>query len=219
VAKKKAAKKVPKAAAKTAAKPKSAAGAAPKAKPKPKPKAKAAKTAAARPAPQRAVASAERQQADLYATAVGAFQAGKYKQALSQFETIAEGPDAGLRHRAHVHIRICRQRTESDTMKLSSPEDHYNYAVKLINDRRLDEAEKHLDQALKKAAGAAYVHYAKAVIAALRKDGEVAFNSLSRAITLDPKNRLLARRDPDMAGIRDDARIADLLQGDGSGAG
>ncbi|MCB1020025.1 MAG: hypothetical protein KDC27_08855 [Acidobacteria bacterium] len=173
---------------------------------------------AAKPSALPANASEERRQSDLYAQAVQAFQSGNLKRALTQFETVAEGPDSGLRHRANVHIRICRQRIGSDSIELSSPEDYYNYAVKLINDRRLDEAEQHLDKALKKASSAAHVHYAKALIAALRRNGEEAFRSLSRAIELDPKHRLLARRDPDMAGVRDDARIADLLQSDGAGA-
>jgi tetratricopeptide (TPR) repeat protein len=214
---KKAAAKTAKKAAKTAtsAVARPAAKAAAKTAPKPKPAAKrpaAGKTSAV-PA-----SSAERQQAELYASAVEAFQAGKFKRAMEQFELVAEGPDAGLRHRAQVHVRICRQRTQSDKVELASVDDYYNYAVKLINDRRLDEAETHLNQALKKASGAGHVHYAKAVVAALRRESDAAFRSLSRAIELDPRNRLLARRDPDLAGVRDNAQIADLLQGDGSGS-
>ena len=224
------AKAAPKPAPKPASKPpaKAVPRVAPRAVPKAAPPKKAAKAKPAAPSPPpkpaakgppaRNGSSAERQQAELYAVAVEAFQAGKFKRAIDQFEAVAAGPDAGLRHRAQVHIRICRQRTESDTVELATAEDYYNYAIKLINDRRLDEADKHLDQALKKASGAGYVHYAKAIVAALRRNGDDAFRSLSRAIDLDPKHRLLARRDPDMAGVRDDARIADLLQGDVSGA-
>ena len=189
--------------------------------PKAKPKKAAAKKAAPRGKARRPAmpesAAAERRQAEVYAHAVEAFQAGKFKRAIGQFETVADGPDAGLRHRAQVHIRICRQRTGAGGVELSTPEDHYNYAVKLINDRRLDEADQHLDKALKKASKAGHVHYAKALVAALRRDGDDAFRSLSRAIDLDPKHRLLARRDPDMAGIRDDERIVELLQSDGAG--
>lgn len=210
----KAAKKTAKTVASTAARPAAKAAAKAAAKPKPAPK----PVVPSRPAPAVAGSSAERRQAELYAVAVEAFQAGKFKRALGQFEEVAQGPDASLRHRAQVHIRICRQRTESDTVELASVEDYYNYAVKLINDRRLDEADKHLDQALKKAAGAGHIHYAKAIVAALRKNGDTAYRSLSRAIELDPRNRLLARRDPDLAGVRDEARIVALLQGDGSGA-
>jgi tetratricopeptide (TPR) repeat protein len=211
----KAAKKAAKTVTAATARPAAKAAAKPAAKPKPAPKAAAAP---ARTAPSAVGSSAERRQAELYARAVEAFQAGKFKRAVDQFEEVAQGPDASLRHRAQVHIRICRQRTESDTVELASVEDYYNYAVKLINDRRLDEAEKHLDQALKKAAGAAHIHYAKAIVAALRKNGDNAYRSLTRAIELDPRNRLLARRDPDLAGVRDEARIVALLQGDGSGA-
>ena len=221
MAKKKAAKKAaktasaPKArpAAKTAAAPKKAAKAA-KPKATAKPKAASGKTAKAPPPPQ--TSSSERRQAEHYAEAVEAFQAGKLKRALTLFDTVAEGPDAGLRHRANVHIQICRSRTESDTVELKTADDYYNYAVQLINDRRLEEAGDNLDKALKKAARAGYVHYAKAVVAALLRDRDESFRSLSRAVELDPKHRLQARRDPDMAGVRDDARIAELLHGDAS---
>ncbi|MEZ5362758.1 MAG: hypothetical protein R2748_10580 [Bryobacterales bacterium] len=212
MATKKAAKKTAKKTSQATTAPKS--GAAKAAAKKPEAKASAAP---ASPALSQGAAE-ERRQSELYAQAVEAFQAGNFKRALGQFETVAEGPDSGLRHRANVHVRICRQRIGSDSIELSSPEDHYNYAVKLINDRRLDDAEQHLDKALKKASGAGHVHYAKAVIAALRRNGDEAFRSLSRAIDLDPKHRLLARRDPDMAGVRDDARIAELLQNDGARA-
>ena len=233
MAKKKAAKKAaktasaPKArpAAKKTAKPRAAAKSKTTVKPKAAVKRKAAKKAApAKPkaAPKKSTRktakrmppSGERLQAEAYAKAVETFQAGKLKRALALFETVAEGPDAGLRHRANVHIQICRRRTQSDTVELKTADDYYNYAVKLINDRRLDEAETHLDKALKKAARAGYVHYAKALIAALRKNGDDSYRSLSRAIELDPKHRLQARRDPDMAAVREDERIAELLQGD-----
>lgn len=185
--------------------------------PKPRPTAKkAAKPKAAKPkaAASSGGASAERRQADQYAKAVAAFQAGKIKPALKLFEEVAEGPDSALRHRAHVHVQICRRRTESDTVKLTTADDLYNYAVKLINDRRLEEADQHLDKALKKASRAAHVHYAKAVVGALQRDVAHAYQSLSRAIELDPKHRLHARRDPDIAAVRDDEQIAQLLQGD-----
>jgi tetratricopeptide (TPR) repeat protein len=211
VAKKKAAKK----AAKAAAAPK----AQPAAKKVAKPKATAVKKKAAKKAAQASEsATSEKLQAEHYSAGVVAFQAGRIKRAIDLFEKVAEGPDAGLRHRAHVHIQICRRRTESDRVELATADDYYNYAVKLINDRRLDEAEEHLDKALKKATRAGYMHYAKAVVAALRNDSENAFRSLRRAVELDDTYRIQARRDPDLASVRDDAQIAELMQGDASGA-
>lgn len=223
MAKKKAAKKAAKAATAPKARPAATKASKPPkaAKPKAAPKTKAAAPkakAAASPASSPAVLSSERRQGELYAEAVETFQAGKLKRALELFEAVAEGPDAGLRHRAHVHIQICRRRTESDTVELKTADDYYNYAVKLINDRRLEEADQHLDQALKKAARAGYMYYAKAVVAALRRSTDDSYRNLSRAVELDPKHRLQARRDPDMATVRDDARIAQLLHGDASAA-
>lgn len=146
-----------------------------------------------------------------------AFRAEDFAQALKLFEKSSDGPDGPLRHRSKVHARICRQRIGSDTVDLKTADDHYNYAIRLINDRQLDEAVTHLEKALGLTKRpVAHVHYALAVVAALQKDAEQSLAKLRQAIEIDPQQRLIARRDPDFAGIAGSAPIAELLAGDGS---
>ena len=142
------------------------------------------------------------------------FQARKFKDALKLFEQAADGPDPSLRHRARTHATICRNRVDADEARVTSAEDHYNLAVQLINSRRLDDAEAHLKNALAKAKDAGHVHYAAALLAALRRDADRAYASLKKAIELDPANRFLARGDSDLSAVAGDARIAELLRGE-----
>lgn len=161
--------------------------------------------------------ASEEDQLQLFEQAMEAFRKQKFKDALALFEAAAQGPDGAIRHRASVHTRICRQRTGSDTVDLKTADDHYNYAIRLINDRRLAEAADHLNSALKLAKQPpAHVHYALAVVAALEDDATTSFSKLQEAIEIDPQQRLIARRDPDLAGLAGKPPISELLAGDGS---
>lgn len=109
-------------------------------------------------------------------------------------------------------MRICEQRTSAGRVRLRGAEEHYNYGVQLVNDRRLDEAEQHLSKALKLSKrDSAHIHYALAALYALRDDAEAAYENLKKAIEKDPRNRVLARSDSDLAAVAEDPRIAGLL--------
>ena len=129
----------------------------------------AKKTAAQRSPRRPAGPTPEQKHEKAYTAAVEMFNRGRFAQALKRFNDVAEGPDPGLRHRAQVYANICRQRTESAKLSLKTPEDQYNYAVRLINDRELEEAEKLLVKALKGSKRAGHVQYALALIAAFPK--------------------------------------------------
>jgi tetratricopeptide (TPR) repeat protein len=159
----------------------------------------------------------ENEQLQLFEKAMEAFRAADFKTAIERFEVAAKGPDGPMRHRAAVHIRICRQRIGSDTVNLKTVDDHYNYAIRLMNDRRLDEATEHLEKALQLAkTPPAHVHYALAVVAALQEDAPAGFERLRQAIEIDPRQRWIARRDSDLTTLTGFPPIAELLAGDGS---
>ena len=163
-----------------------------------------------------AAPATEEEQLELFENAMEAFREAEFAQALELFEATAQGPDGAMRHRATVHIRICRQRIGSDTVDLKTADDHYNYAIRLINDRRLSEASDHLERALELAKRpSAHVHYALAVVAALEDDAKRSFDRLRQAIEIDPQQRLIARKDPDLAALAGLPPIAELLAGDG----
>ncbi len=142
------------------------------------------------------------------------FHARQFRQAREVFQAAKAGADRAVAHRADLHARICERRLQDSGIELSTPEDHYNYAVALINSRELVTAQKHLRAALEADPVADHVLYALAACQGLAGDFQGAYDNLKRAIDLQPRNRLAARQDPDFATIADQPAIAHLLYPD-----
>ena len=159
--------------------------------------------------------AAERQAAEKqtqhYEKAVGFFNNRKFSRALQWFEKAAEGPESTLRHRAQVHARICTERVSATKLKLKTADDYYNYGIKLINDRELEEAGRCLEKALRLSADGDHIHYAASVVHALRGAAVAAVESLRRAIELNERNRSLARTDADLSSLRDHPAWTELI--------
>ena len=153
----------------------------------------------------------EQRQSEYYEKAVEYFNTRKFSRALPLLEKAAEGPNTTLRHRAHVYADICRRQISNEKVDLKTADDHYNYGVKLMNDRRLQEAEQHLQRALRLAPKAGHVLYANAVLSALQGNAESAFGNLKKAIEIDPLNRVLALNDADLGSVMGHPPIAQLL--------
>jgi len=185
---------------------------APPPKPVPRPKPSAAELEALRIAKERR--EAQDRQSEYYDKAIKAFHGRKFQRALGWFEKVEAGPDITLRDRARVHVEICRRQTETRKVKLKTADELYNYGIQLINERRFQEAGQNIAQALKVQPRAAHIHFAAAVVAALTRDTEAAYKSLKKAIELDPRNRVLALNDSDLASVTGDPAIAQLLHGD-----
>ena len=162
----------------------------------------------------RLLRESEERQAAQYSEAVKQFNARKFGRALARFEKAAGGPNPSLRHRAGVYARICRGRARSSNVRLKTADEFYNYGIQLVNERRLDEAQQSLKRALKLQPKAGHIHLATAVLKALQADPAAAYQSLKKAIELDGRNRVLARNDPDLAGVASDPAIAGLLHGE-----
>jgi len=125
------------------------------------------------------------------------FHARKLQEARDQFEIAAGGPERDVAQRAKLHIAMCDRRLLQPAVKLQSAEDYYNYGIALINLRNIAEARRHLEQAILMAPGADHIHYALALAQALSGDTANAHENLRRAIELEPRNRIMARQDPD----------------------
>jgi Flp pilus assembly protein TadD len=94
---------------------------------------------------------------------------------------------------------MCDRRLEQQTVKPQSAEDYYNYGVAMLNARNIPEARKHLEQAAQMAPAVDHIHYALALAQALSGDVHSAHDHLQRAIDIEPRNRIIARQDPDFA--------------------
>ncbi|HTT60306.1 MAG TPA: hypothetical protein VMG35_00645 [Bryobacteraceae bacterium] len=137
--------------------------------------------------------------------------ARKFQPARELFLQAMQGPDRTVAHRAGLHARICEQRLESAAPVLSTPEEHYNYAITLINSRDLATAQRHLRAALEADSTADHVLYALAACQSLGGDLHAAYENLRRAIDLQPRNRLSARQDPDFAAMAEHPAFVRLL--------
>ncbi len=154
---------------------------------------------------------AEQSQLEAFDGAMRAFHAGDFTAALEAFERAERGPAREMAHSARVHARMCARRMGQPELALNTPEDHYNYAVALINERRLEQAEKHLLLAMAQNPKGDHLFYALALCRGLGGDADGAYANLKRAIDLQPRNKVAARNDPDFAEIGQQQPLAHLL--------
>lgn len=154
------------------------------------------------------------QQGRLFDEAVGLFRAGNFQEARQRFELAARGPSAEMAHAARQRARMCEQRLARMEPALSSAEDHYNYAVVLLNLRRWEQAEAHLHQALAENPRGDHIYYALAVCRCWRGDLEAAARFMRRAIEIQPQNAIVARNDPDLAPFAQQFPLVQVLSSD-----
>lgn len=153
------------------------------------------------------------EQTRLYDKAMKLFSSGDFARARETFDQVVAGPSSDIAHAARMHRSVCDRRLESGEVVLEGPEEHYNYAIALINRRRLSEAQDHLMKALDaKPARTDHIHYAMAICFGLQGDLRKAAEHLQRAIALDPRNRASARNDPDFESFASAPEIRQLLE-------
>jgi tetratricopeptide (TPR) repeat protein len=136
-----------------------------------------------------------------FEAAMKLFHARKLQEARDLFLRATDGPERDVAQRAQLHMAMCDRRLQQATVTLRSAEDYYNYGVALINARNLPAARQHLDTALQLAPGSEHIHYALGIAQVLSGEVAAGFENLKRAIELEPRNRLIARQDADLAHI------------------
>jgi len=142
-------------------------------------------------------------QMEAFQQAVRLFHARKFREARELFLQAKDGSDRGVAHKADLHVRMCDRRLTEPQVVLETPEEHYNYAVTLINTRNLDTAEEHLRSALEHTPEGDHIYYALALCRGLAGDLQGAYENLKRAIDLEPRNRITARQDADFVPLLD----------------
>jgi Flp pilus assembly protein TadD len=98
-------------------------------------------------------------------------------------------------------VQVCERRTGGTQLKLSTAEDHFNYGVERLNARDVELARHHLGRALDLQPEADHVLYTLALCCGFAGDGNGACENLKRAIDLEPRNRILARQDPEFSAL------------------
>jgi tetratricopeptide (TPR) repeat protein len=146
-----------------------------------------------------------------YEAGLKAMQTQKYGRAKAAFEKVIEGPSRELADRARVHLNLCAQQLARTSTNFKTPEEHYDYAVALINNGDYDGARSHLEKIIRQHPKADYAHYGLAALCCLTRQTEEALRSLQKAIDLNGSNRYQARNDTDFANMNDDPRFTELI--------
>ena len=103
-------------------------------------------------------------------------------------------------------------------MQFKSTEEHYDYAVSLINAGDYVTAREQLDKLLKQNPKADFVLYGLAALHCLTGHVEESLKTLDEAIQVKPALRFQARNDTDFQNLAEDPRFTELLYPD-PGAG
>ncbi len=146
-----------------------------------------------------------------YQAAVQLLQQGKYEKALGLLEKLLPDAPPEIQDRCRVYIATCRRQMGKSSLSFPTPEEHYDYAISLLNTGYYEEARDQFNQILTTHPAADYAFYGLALLEAITGHAQDCLASLSRAIELNPKNRLQARADNDFQNMVDDPRFTELL--------
>jgi tetratricopeptide (TPR) repeat protein len=134
-----------------------------------------------------------------YEQAIQLFSHRKLAEARDRFREVAKGPAPHIADKARSYAQVCDRRLQGTEVALSTAEDHFNYGVERLNARELETAKHHLGRALDMKPDADHVLYTLALCCGIAGDGTGACENLKRAIDLEPRNRILARQDPEFS--------------------
>lgn len=149
-----------------------------------------------------------------YEGGLRAMQEHKYDKAKTLLQKVAAGSNRELADRAAVHLNACNQQLEKTSNQFKTAEEHYDYAVSLINFGDYVGAREHLDALSKQVPKADYVAYGFAALDCLTGHAEDSLRNLARAIELNPALRFQARNDSDFQNLSEDPRFTELLYPD-----
>ena len=146
-----------------------------------------------------------------YEAALRLMQEGKYDKAHAAFDKMLEAGAGELSERARMYSNACALQMTKGKNSFSSCEEHYDYAVSLLNDGHYEDAREQFQQILKENDKADYAFYGLAVLASMTGDSHHCLEHLTEAIRQNPRNRIQARADSDFQDMADDPRFTELL--------
>jgi len=149
-----------------------------------------------------------------YESGLRALQEHKFEKAKGHLQKVLSGPNKSLVDRAQVHILTCDKHMETPPLQFKTTEEHYDYAVSLINAGDYVTAREQLDKLLKQNPKAEYVLYGLAALECLTGHVEESLKTLDEAIQAKPALRFQARNDTDFQNLAEDPRFTELLYPD-----
>jgi tetratricopeptide (TPR) repeat protein len=149
-----------------------------------------------------------------YEAGLRALQEHKYEKAKGLLQKVVAGSNRELADRAAVHMNACNQQLERGSTQFKTVEEHYDFAISLINLGDYVSAREHLDKLSKQVPKADYIVYGLAALDCLTGHVEDSLKNLSRAISLNPRLRFQARNDSDFQNLSEDPRFTELIYPD-----
>jgi tetratricopeptide (TPR) repeat protein len=150
-----------------------------------------------------------------YEDGLRAMQEHKFDKAKPHFQKVVGGPSRELADRAGVHLNTCTQHLErTASTQFKTTEEHFDYAVSLMNLGDYVTAREHLDKLQKQAPKADYVIYGLAALDCLTGHVEDSLKRLDEALRVNPQLRYQARNDSDFQNLAEDPRFTELLYPD-----
>lgn len=160
------------------------------------------------------VVSSANPQAELlkqYEEAVTYMQRGNYTAAHPALEKLLKVAPPQLTDRIRMYLSACIAQATKAPAQFASPEEQYDYAISLLNNRDFDDAREHLQEIIAGQQNADYAFYGLAVLASITGDSQSCLEKLTEAIRLNGINRIHARSDSDFQHMADDPRFTELL--------
>lgn len=150
-----------------------------------------------------------------YEAGLRALQEHKFEKAKPLFEKVLAGPNKELTDRASIHLNICNQHTERPAaQQFKSVEEHYDYAVSLMNVGDYVGAREHIEKLLKQSPKSDFVIYGLAALDCLTGHVEDSLKHLDEALHINASLRFQARNDSDFHNLAEDPRFTELLYPD-----
>jgi tetratricopeptide (TPR) repeat protein len=154
-----------------------------------------------------------------YEQALKLLQAQKFEKAKLMFDKVIESGISELADRAKVNISICNQQMDQIQNTFATPEEHYDFAVSLMNLGDFVTAREHLEVLSNQRPTLDFIWYGLAVLECLTGRTSESLKHLAEAIRLNPGNRFQARNDSDFRNMADDPRFTELLYPEGTVGG
>lgn len=151
------------------------------------------------------------QAVDNYQQGLKLLQEHKFERAKAALQKVIDSGQRELADRAKVHMSACNQQLARGNNVFKTPEEHYDFAVSLMNLGEFVEAREHLEKILKQAPEADYAWYGMGVLECLTGHQEDALKGLAESIKRNPANRYQARNDSDLRNLADDPRFTELI--------
>ncbi len=146
-----------------------------------------------------------------YESGLRAMQEHKFDKAKTLLQKVLAGPSIELADRAKTHLNTCNQHLERASTQFKTPEEHFDFAVSLMNVGDYVSAREHLERLNKQNPQADYVIYGLAALDCLTGRVEESLKHLDEAIRLNPSLRFQARNDSDFQNLAEDPRFTELL--------